>query len=132
MLMYLAVALGGALGTMGRYFVSGLVANAFGETFPWGTLIINITGSFVIGFFGTLTGPDGRLMVSGTMRQLVMVGVCGGYTTFSSFSLQTLNLMRDGQWGWAAGNILGSVTLCMIGVWLGATAAAAINQMKGV
>lgn len=130
--MYLAVALGGALGTMGRYFVSGLVANAFGETFPWGTLIINITGSFVIGFFGTLTGPDGRLMVSGTMRQLVMVGVCGGYTTFSSFSLQTLNLMRDGQWGWAAGNILGSVTLCMIGVWLGATAAAAINQMKGV
>lgn len=130
--MYLAVALGGALGTMGRYFVSGLVANAFGETFPWGTLIINIMGSFVIGFFGTLTGPDGRLMVSGTMRQLVMVGVCGGYTTFSSFSLQTLNLMRDGQWGWAAGNILGSVTLCMIGVWLGATAAAAINQMKGV
>ena len=131
MVMYLAVALGGALGTMGRYFVSGLVANAFGETFPWGTLIINITGSFVIGFFATLTAPDGRLMVSGTTRQFVMVGLCGGYTTFSSFSLQTLNLLRGGEWAPAAGNILGSVVLCMIGVWLGAISAAAINQLKG-
>src|ERR1700739_309163 len=109
MVMYLAVALGGALGTVGRYFISGVVANAFGETFPWGTLNINITGSFVIGFFGTLTAPDGRLMVSGTTRQFVMVGLCGGYTTFSSFSLQTLNLMRGGEWAPAAGNILGSV-----------------------
>lgn len=131
MVMYLAVALGGALGTVGRYFVSGLVANAFGETFPWGTLIINITGSFVIGFFATLTAPDGRLMVSGTTRQFVMVGLCGGYTTFSSFSLQTLNLLRGGEWTPAAGNILGSVVLCMIGVWLGAISAAAVNQLKG-
>lgn len=131
MVMYLAVALGGALGTMGRYFVSGLVANAFGETFPWGTLLINITGSFVIGFFATLTAPDGRLMVSGTTRQFVMVGLCGGYTTFSSFSLQTLNLLRGGEWAPAAGNILGSVVLCMIGVWLGAISAAASNQLKG-
>ena len=131
MVMHLAVALGGALGTMGRYFVSGLVANAFGETFPWGTLIINITGSFVIGFFATLTAPDGRLMVSGTTRQFVMVGLCGGYTTFSSFSLQTLNLLRGGEWAPAAGNMLGSVVLCMIGVWLGAISAAAVNQLKG-
>lgn len=131
MAMYLAVALGGALGTIGRYFVSGLVANAFGETFPWGTLIINITGSFIIGFFGTLTAPEGRLMVSGMTRQFVMVGICGGYTTFSSFSLQTLNLMRDGEWVPAAGNVLGSVAFCLIGVWLGAISATAINQMKG-
>lgn len=131
MAMYLAVALGGALGTIGRYFVSGLVANAFGETFPWGTLIINITGSFIIGFFGTLTAPEGRLMVSGMTRQFVMVGICGGYTTFSSFSLQTLNLMRDGEWVPAAGNALGSVAFCLIGVWLGAISATAINQMKG-
>jgi CrcB protein len=130
--MYLAVALGGALGTVGRYFVSGVVANAFGETFPWGTLIINITGSFVIGFFATLSAPDGRLMVSGTTRQFVMVGLCGGYTTFSSFSLQTLNLMRGGEWAPAAGNMLGSVVFCMIGVWLGAISGAAINQLKGV
>ena len=130
--MYLAVALGGALGTVGRYFISGVVANAFGETFPWGTLIINVTGSFVIGFFATLAAPDGRLVVSGTTRQFVMVGLCGGYTTFSSFSLQTLNLIRGGEWAPAAGNMLGSVVLCMIGVWLGAVSAAAINQLKGV
>ena len=131
MVMYLAVALGGALGTVGRYFLSGVVANAFGETFPWGTLIINITGSFVIGFFATLSAPDGRLMVSGTTRQFVMTGVCGGFTTFSSFSLQTLNLLREGEWTPAAGNILGSVVFCMIGVWLGAISAASINQLKG-
>ena len=129
--MYLAVAVGGALGTVGRYFLSGMVANAFGETFPWGTLIINITGSFVIGFFGTLTGPDGRLFVSGTTRQFVMVGLCGGYTTFSSFSLQTLNLMNDREWFYAGANVLGSVILCLLFVWLGAIAAAALNQLKG-
>jgi CrcB protein len=129
--MYLAVAAGGALGTVARFFLSGVVANAFGQTFPWGTLIINVTGSFVIGFFGTLTGPDGRVMVSGTIRQLVMVGLCGGYTTFSSFSLQTLNLVEDGEWLSAAGNIFGSVILCLLFVWLGAISAAALNQLKG-
>jgi CrcB protein len=129
--LYLAVALGGALGTLGRYAVSGAVANAFGETFPWGTLIVNVTGSFIIGFFATLTAPDGRLFVGGTTRQLVMTGLCGGYTTFSSFSLQTLNLLRDGEWVYAGGNIAGSVTLCLLFVWLGSLAAMAVNQLKG-
>ena len=129
--MYLAVAGGGAIGTAARFFLSGVIANAFGQTFPWGTLIINVTGSFIIGFFGTLTGPDGRVLVSGTVRQFVMVGICGGYTTFSSFSLQTLSLMEDGEWLYAAGNILGSVTLCLFFVWLGAISAAALNQLKG-
>ena len=129
--LYLFVALGGALGTAGRYFVSGVVANAFGETFPWGTLIINVTGSFVIGFFATLTAPDGRLFVGGTTRQFVMTGICGGFTTFSSFSLQTLNLMNDGEWLHAGGNVAGSVTLCLISVWLGSISAAALNQLKG-
>src|SRR5215469_11779405 len=127
--MYLAVAMGGALGTVGRYFLSGVVANAFGQTFPWGTLIINVTGSFVIGFFGTLTGPDGRYFVNATTRQFVMTGICGGYTTFSSFSLQTLNLMNDGEWLYAGGNIAASVGLCLLAVWLGAIAAAALNQL---
>jgi CrcB protein len=131
MIMYLAVAMGGALGTVARYFVSGLVANAFGETFPWGTLVINVTGSFVIGFFGALTGPDGRLLVSGTARQFVMVGLCGGYTTFSSFSLQTLNLMSDGEWTHASANVLGSVALCLFFVWLGSISASMLNQLKG-
>lgn len=129
--LYLTVAAGGALGTLARYFISGLVANAFGETFPWGTLIINVTGSFVIGFFGTLTGPDGRYFAPASTRQFVMVGLCGGYTTFSSFSLQTLNLMNDGEWLYAGGNIVGSVVLCLLFVWLGAAAAAALNQLKG-
>ncbi|MBI3677682.1 MAG: fluoride efflux transporter CrcB [Proteobacteria bacterium] len=129
--LYLAVALGGALGSVGRYFVSGLVATGFGETFPWGTLIVNVTGSFVIGFFGVLTGPDGRFLVSGTVRQFVMVGICGGYTTFSSFSLQTLNLMRDGEWLYVGWNVAGSVILCLFFVWLGAISAAALNQLKG-
>jgi len=128
--IYLTVAAGGALGTMLRYAISGLVAVRFGETFPWGTLIINVTGSFVIGFFATLTGPDGRLLMSGTIRQFVMVGICGGYTTFSSFSLQTLNLMRDGEWLYAGGNAVGSVVLCLVFVWLGAIAAAAFNQLR--
>ena len=129
--LYIAVAVGGALGTIGRYAVSGVVANAFGETFPWGTLIVNVTGSFVIGFFATLTAPDGRLFVGGTTRQFVMTGLCGGYTTFSSFSLQTLNLMRDGEWLCAGGNIAGSVFLCLLFVWLGSVAAMTVNQLKG-
>jgi CrcB protein len=129
--LYLAVAAGGALGTVGRYFLSGLVANAFGETFPWGTLIINVTGSFIIGLFAVLTGPDGRYLVSSTMRQFVMIGLCGGYTTFSSFSLQTLNLMREGEWLSVGGNVLGSVVLCLLFVWLGALIAGEINQLKG-
>ncbi|HVV28195.1 MAG TPA: fluoride efflux transporter CrcB [Rhizomicrobium sp.] len=129
--LYLAVAAGGALGTVARYFLSGLIANAFGQTFPWGTLVINVTGSFIIGFFGTLTGPDGRLLVGGTTRQFVMVGICGGYTTFSSFSLQTLALANDGEWLYAAGNVIGSVALCLVFVWLGSISAAALNQLKG-
>ena len=129
--LYLVVALGGALGTIGRYAVSGLVASQFGETFPWGTLIVNVTGSFIIGFFGTLTAPDGRVFVSGATRQFVMVGICGGYTTFSSFSLQTLSLMNDGEWLQAGGNIVGSVFLCLLFVWLGSISATAINQLKG-
>ncbi len=131
MLMYLTVALGGGLGSIARYFLSGMVAHAFGETFPWGTLVVNVTGSFIIGFFGTLTGPDGRMLVGGTTRQFVMVGICGGFTTFSSFSLQTLNLMNDGEWLQAGGNVVGSVALCLFFVWLGSASASMHNQMKG-
>lgn len=129
--MYLAVMAGGALGTAARYLVSGAVANAFGQTFPWGTLIVNVTGCFVIGFFAALTAPDARLLVSGTTRQFVMTGICGGYTTFSSFSQQTLSLMQDGEWLQAGGNVLGSTVLCLLFVWLGALCAGLVNQLKG-
>ena len=91
-MLYLWVMLGSAVGGGARYWSSGFSARHFGETFPWGTIIVNVAGSFIIGFFATLTGPDGRVMASTETRQFVMVGICGGYTTFSSFSLQTLNL----------------------------------------
>lgn len=130
MVTYLWVAVGAAIGGVGRYWLSGMVADWIGETFPWGTLAINVTGSFVIGFFGALTGPDGRVLVSTNLRQFVMVGICGGYTTFSSFSLQTLNLARDGEFLYAGGNITLSVVLCLIAVWLGYIAATSLNQLR--
>jgi CrcB protein len=89
----LIIMAGGALGTLARYLISVLAAPISGNL-PWGTIIINITGSFIIGLFGTLTLAHGRFPVSENMRLFVMIGLCGGYTTFSSFSLQTLNLIR--------------------------------------
>jgi CrcB protein len=129
--LYLWVMLGSALGGGARYWCSGFAANHFGELFPWGTLIVNVVGSFIIGFFATLTGPDGRLLVRTEARQFVMVGLCGGYTTFSSFSLQTLALIRDGEMGRAGGNIGLSFVLCLLSVWLGHLAASSLNQLKG-
>lgn len=131
MLAYLWIAIGGALGSVARYALSGIVARQFGETFPWGTLLVNVTGSFVIGFFDTLTSPGGRWLAPVSARQFFMIGVCGGYTTFSSFSLQTLNLVEDGEWLYAGANILFSVVACLIAVWLGHLLAMNLNSMKG-
>jgi CrcB protein len=130
--IYLWVGLGSALGGMGRYWCSGVVARLVGETFPWGTLFVNVTGSLLIGFFATLTGPDGRIFAGTTTRQFFMLGVFGGFTTFSSFSLQTLNLVQDGELLQAGGNIIGSVLLCLIAVWLGHVLALSINAMKWI
>jgi CrcB protein len=129
---YLWVALGGALGSVARFWVNGLVAEKFGATFPWGTLAINITGSFVIGIFGALTSPEGRMDSPSRLlaTQLLMIGVCGGYTTFSSFSLQTLNLLRDREWLYAGGNVILSVGLCLIAVWLGWLLGSTFNSTK--
>jgi len=130
MAAYFWIAIGSALGGIGRYWCSGLAAQWTGEIFPWGTLFVNILGSFAIGFFATLTGPDGRLLIGTLERQFFMVGICGGYTTFSSFSLQTLNLAKGGEWLLAGANIVFSVVLCLLAAWLGHIAAAAINQAK--
>jgi len=130
LITYLWIALGGALGSVARYGCSSLAARWIGETFPGGTLIVNVAGSFVIGFFATLTGPDGRVLASPDARQFVMVGLCGGYTTFSSFSLQTLNLVRDGDFAQAGLNVVLSVVACLAAVWLGYLAAAALNAVR--
>jgi CrcB protein len=132
MLAYLWVAIGGALGSVGRFWLSGLIASSrFGETFPWGTLLINVSGSFLIGFFATLTSPDGRWLAPTGFRPFFIYGVCGGYTTFSSFSLETLKHLQDGEWLYAGGNVVLSVGLCMVAVWLGYLLGAALNSMKG-
>ena len=127
---YLWIGLGSALGGMGRFWCSGVVARLFGETFPWGTITVNVVGSFLIGFIATLTAPDGRLLMGSSTRHFLMLGILGGYTTFSSFSLQTLALARD-DWFRAGGNVVLSVVLCLTAVALGHAAAASINQLKG-
>jgi CrcB protein len=132
MASYIWIAIGSALGGVARYWCSGVAARLVGETFPWGTFAVNVVGSFIIGFFATLTGPDGRVYVGTTGRQFVMVGLCGGYTTFSSFSLQTLNLMNDGEWFRAGANIGLSVLCCLVAVWVGHVAAMSMNAMKWV
>ena len=130
--LYFWIAIGSAIGGVARYWCSGVAARLIGETFPWGTLIVNVVGSFIIGFFATLTGPDGRVFVGTTARQFVMVGLCGGYTTFSSFSQQTLTLLSDGEWLQASFNIASSVVLCLLAVWLGHIAAFSLNTMRWV
>lgn len=125
---YFWIAVGSALGGMARFWLSGFVANRIGETFPLGTLIINVLGSFVIGFFAALTGPDGRFLMGTVSRQFVMIGICGGFTTFSSFSLQTLNLANEGEWLYAGLNIVSSFVLCLLAVWMGHAAAVNLNS----
>ncbi|MFT9257764.1 MAG: fluoride efflux transporter CrcB [Acetobacter sp.] len=124
----LVVMFGGALGTLARYLVS--VATApFSRYMPWGTIVgVNMLGSFVIGFFGTLTLASGRYPVSETTRLFVMLGLCGGYTTFSSFSLQTLDLLRIGAWGRASLTVVLSVVLSVGAVALGHVAASRLNS----
>jgi CrcB protein len=129
---YFWIAIGSALGGMARYWCSGIAARLIGETFPWGTIIVNIVGSFIIGFFATLTGPDGRIFADTLTRQFVMIGFCGGYTTFSSFSLQTLALLQDSEWLLASANITLSVITCLFAAWAGYALAASINALKWI
>ncbi|MBI3446267.1 MAG: fluoride efflux transporter CrcB [Magnetospirillum sp.] len=128
MFTYALIALGSAIGGMARYWLSGVVATGFGGSFPWGTLVVNVTGSALIGLFATLTSVDGRVFVPAEWRTFFMVGICGGYTTFSSFSLQSLALAQDGEWLAAGMNVMLSVALCLVAVWLGHAAAMVLNR----
>lgn len=117
------VALGGAIGSLGRFWLATWFATVSNSPFPWATVLTNISGCFVIGFVAALTGPDGRALASPATREFIMIGICGGYTTFSAFSLQTLMLAQSGDWLRAGANVVGSVVLCLIAVWLGHLAA---------
>ncbi len=120
------VVLGGAIGTFARYAIS-VLALPISRQLPWGTIIVNITGCAIIGFFGTLTLAHGRYPVSENIRLFVMTGLCGGYTTFSAFSLQTLDLLRSGATVRAILNVIISVVLCVAAVSLGHLLAAQFN-----
>ena len=128
-IMYAYVAAGSVLGGLARYLASLLILPVSG--FPLATLFVNVTGSFIIGFYGTLSGPDGRLFVSAQQRQFVMTGFCGGFTTFSSFSLDTVRLLRAGMTHTAFLNIAVSVVTWLLAVWLGYAVAARLNRLKG-
>jgi fluoride exporter len=125
---YLVVGIGSALGGLARFGCGILAAALWGARFPWGTVLINILGSFVIGGFATLTGPDGRLYVGPLGRQFVMVGLCGGYTTFSSFNLDSLQLLQQGRPLAAGANIALSLVLCLLAAWLGHVLAQRANK----
>lgn len=111
------IGLGGFLGTVARYAVSGWVARRYGETFPWGTLVVNVVGCFIIGFLFYLT--EERLLFDPLLRSIILIGFLGGLTTFSSFGLQTVNLLRDGELAMAALNVVVSNVCGIIMVWLG-------------
>lgn len=116
---YLAVMAGGALGSAARLGMSLALAARFGETFPVGTLAVNAAGCLAIGAFTGLTGPDSPLAVSPLVRQFVSIGLLGGFTTFSSFSLQTFHLMADGEWFFAGLYVVLSVVVCLVLTWAG-------------
>mgnify|MGYP001146830805 CR=1 FL=1 len=125
---WLWVAFGSAIGGVGRYWTGSALALRYGDSFPWGTLMVNVVGSLLIGLIATLALPEGRLLMDSTTRQFLMIGVLGGFTTFSSFSLQSLTLMQDGEWVAAGAYVLGSVFLCLLGVWLGQLLGVTLNR----
>ena len=128
--LYLAVALGSALGAVARYLCSLWLVQLTGPGFPWGTLAVNVAGSFLIGLYAALSGPDGRLLASPTERQFVMTGFCGGYTTFSIFSLETVRLIEAGRHALAGLNVSVSVVLWLGSVWAGWALATRINRLR--
>ena len=124
MLAYVWIAVGSALGGMARHACGVLATRYLGAGLPWGTIFVNVSGSFLIGLLAALTARQGRAHLDPLLRYFLMIGFCGGYTTFSAFSLQTLELLRAGAITPALTNVLLSVLLCILAVWLGYLAGA--------
>jgi CrcB protein len=126
--LYIAVGLGSGFGAVARYLVSLAL---LGQGFPWATLTVNVVGSFLIGFYATLTEPDGRLFARPATRQFVLAGFCGGFTTFSIFSFETLRLAEAGRTALALTNVMVSVVLWLAAVWVGWKLGERLNRLKG-
>jgi CrcB protein len=118
---YLWIALGAVVGASARYFLSTYIGRHFSTVFPYGTLLINITGSLILGFF--LVYASERVLLDPRWRLLVAVGFCGSYTTFSSYAFESFALMEQGQWLLMGLNVLSSNALCLAGVLAGAALA---------
>lgn len=129
--IYLMVGLGSSIGALARYFCSQALLHLAGAGFPWATLTVNVAGSFVIGLYATLTEPDGRIFAAPEKRQFVLAGFCGGFTTFSIFSLETVRLAASGRYELAGANISASIVLWLIAVWFGYRIGRRINRLKG-
>ena len=125
MFVYVLIAIGGAIGSVARFWLSGVVSKNVGDSFPWGTIFVNVSGSLLIGILAALVGPNGKMEANARAltTHFLILGVCGGYTTFSSFSLQTFSMLQEKHYLAAGGNILLSTALCLFavaaGFWIG-------------
>jgi CrcB protein len=126
--IYLAVMVGGGLGSGLRMWISYWSLERFGGAFPWGTLIVNVLGCFIIGAFSELTGPGGAFATPPLVRQVMIIGVLGGFTTFSSFGLQSMHLFLGGNILHGLGNIALSLLLCLGGTWAGISLGAYLHS----
>jgi fluoride exporter len=129
--LVLAVGLGAALGSVARYLCSLGMVHLLGAGFPWGTLTVNVLGSLLIGLYASLTEPGGRVAASPARLQFVLTGFCGGFTTFSIFSLETLLLLQQQSFGRAGFYVGLSLFLWLVAVWIGHRIGARMNRSKG-
>lgn len=127
--LYAAVGAGSVIGGTARWLISELLLLCCPAGLPWGTLVVNVTGSLLIGFYAALTGPDGRVFAGPVQRQFVMTGICGGYTTFSIFSLETVRLIEAGALAMAGLNVAVSLALWLVAAWIGFAAATWLNRL---
>jgi fluoride exporter len=121
---FLAISVAAILGANLRYVISRVAAKEFGPVFPYGTLIINIVGSFIVGLFVIWTTE--RVLVDPRWRLLVVVGFCGSFTTFSSYAFESMSLFERGQWGLMLANVFANNLLCLAGALAGMAVARAL------